>query len=745
MALMVQSTDHSASRALRVLALVLASSTLALLPPLWVHGQDQLVGQPKQGDTAKKKKEVPASSAAVDPSKAARRQTNLDRAKAYLDARSFADARKIAEAMLEADPTDAQAAAIVKQSLAQEHQLNARRQNLVLDEAEWQRENGSRDNAVTLAGKVADAATDQGVLDRAAKIEAAARPGKWRQFGEKFLEKFPEKLLSWPLDAIIALGGLVALWGILRGIRWGYAKRKKNTWVVEAIQDSTGLGAGVIAGANLLTVHQAWDLTPPVSAGLLNLQALPLPSATALLLKDSDDNRLIESIGNLPICVGTVNVGALAKFLQGVLQWFKSDLPRISGSAFMIQISSPAQVLVRLTCHGAGGNARTVAARVTMDANIDAARIAAEKAAFKMYYLIAIPRADEAAADSAENLRDGLAFLQSYVDGQDATKLIQALEKFQAVRTALPDLWDAYLYEGITLDLLERHDDAILRFDYVERNTKDTVLKQKAQYNRAVALLRKYRPDDLQRAYVLFEEVSQEPIDLLQEPIKTLAKVGKANALAHYLIFWDVIFAGRQATNDNERLDWKRQYGSQVEGLVDGVEAIASELAGYEGIIDRCNTDLKSGSKWDDKARRQLEWGRLDAVGNAHLNFAMGFCQSPWQAELGDAESLRQKHLDVALENFRRSEMVLPPGVETLSNVATTYIYLERYGDARNYLNQAIHMNPNYEYAYYRMAQSWDRGNRPLKAIEVLNQYKVPLRIQGFKELFQKYNIAMPE
>lgn len=738
---MVQSTDHPASRALRVLALVLASGTLALLPPLWVHGQDQLVSQPKQGDTAKKKKD-PASSAAVDPSKAVRRQANLDRAKAYLDSRSFADARKIAEAMLEADPTDAQAAAIVKQLLEQEHQLNARRQNLVLDEAEWQRENGSRDNAVTLAGKVADAATDQGVLDRAAKIEAAARPGKWRQLGEKFLEKF----LSWLGDAILALGVLALLWGILRGIRWGYAKRKESTWVVEEIHDSTGLGAGVIAGAALLATHQARDLAPPVSAGLLKLQALPLPSATALLLKDSDDNSLIGAVENLQIRVGTVDVGALVKFLGGLKRWFKSGLPSISGSAFMVQTSSLTQVFVRLTCDDARGNARTVAARVTTDANTDAARIAAEQAAFKMYYLIAIPRADETAANGAENLREGLALLQSYVDGQDATKLTQALEKFQAVRTALPDLWDAYLYEGITLDLLERHDDAILRFDYVERNAKDTVLKQKALYNRAVAHMRKYRAEDLRTAYRLFDEASRDPIDVLQEPIKVLAKVGKTNTLAHYLIFWDVILENQKAMNDNERLAWKLKHKAKVQDWLKQVKAIASELAGHLETIEKNNeAKPKVVSAWDDQACRQLAWGRLNALGNAHLNFATGFCQPPWQADLGDAKAMQQEHLDAALENFRQSEMVLQPGVETLTNVATTYIYLGNYADARNYLTQAIRVNPGYEYAYYRMAQSWDRGNRPLKAIEVLNQYKVPLRIQEFKELFQKYNIAMPE
>jgi len=715
-----------------LLPLLMAAAALALSLPLSGGGQDQ-TGQPRR-------KALPGANAvaaqAATAKNSAARQGKLERAVAYLNSDRFDDARKIIEPMLDDNPADADAADLLRKSLRRADQLNVRRQNLTLDEADWQQKNADHDKALAAADRVISAATNSAVLDRAAHIEEAARPSTLGHYWSKFL--------SWLEGAAVALLLLAVLSGLLRLIRYLYAARHSADWLVEDIQDSTNLGAGAMAGASLLAAHRARDLAQPVSAGLLKLQALPLPSATALLLKNAPDGAVGTAAANLKITVGAVDVGALVKFFQGLLPWFKSDLSRVSGSAFMIQGGTP-KVFVRLTGQGPDGNTRTVAAGVEVSANTDAARAAAERAAFKMYYLIAMPKADEAAANAAESLRDGLADLQSYIDGQDATKLAQALVKFEAVRTSFRGLWDAYLYEGVTLDLLERHDDAILRFDYVERNAKDAVLKQKAKYNLAVAHMRKYRPDDLQKACELFDELGQDPINVLQDPIKALARAGKANALSHYLIFWDSILHHRRATDDHERLERKVQGWDAVNGWMTQVDGIARDIDSYLRTIDDAVGGQNAASAWDDQARRQLEWAKLNAMGNCHLNFATGFCEPPWPPSLCDAQARQKQELQVALDCFRRSEMVLRPGVETLTNVATTYIYMGRCGDARNYLNQAIRFNPSYEYAYYRMAQSWDRENRPLKAVDVLTQYKAPARIMEFKALFQKYQVPLPE
>jgi tetratricopeptide (TPR) repeat protein len=713
-----------------MLPLLLAAAALALsLPP--GNGAQDPAGQSKPNAST-----AAAAAAAEAAKSAAARQGKLDRAHAYLDSGRFDDARKIVEPMLEVNPSDADAAGILRDSLQRQDQLNVRRQNLTLDEADWQQGNADHDKALAVADKVMGAATDSAVLDRAASIEKAARPGKLEQYASKFG--------SWVKDAFLAIILLMALWGFLRLIRFLYAWSHSAEWLIGDIQDSTNLGAGVIAIASLLAAHRARDLAQPVSAGLLKLQALPLPSATALLLKDAGDDAVAKSVADLQIRIGAVDVGTLAKFFQGLLQWFKSGVPRVSGSAFAIQPGTP-RVLVRLTGRGPDGNSRTVAASVDVAADPDAARAAAERAAFKMYYLIAMPKADETAANGAESLRDGLGFLQNYVDGQDASKLTLALDKFQAVRTALHEFWDAYLYEGVTLDLLERHDEAILRFEYVERKSKDPVLRQKAKYNRAVAHMRKYRPEDLIKAYELFDELSAGHIDVLQNPIQVLAKVGKANARAHHLIFWDFLLNGRWPVDDSERLIWKVQDKSTVEGWMAEVHQIARQIDVYLRTIDAAAEEPDAASAWDQQAQRQLEWGKLNAEGNSHLNYATGFCQLPWQPSLGDEQALQKENLESALKCFRNSEMALQPGVETLTNVATTYIYLGQFGDARNYLNQAIGINRSYEYAYYRMAMSWDRENRPLKVVEVLTKYATPVRLKEFKDLFQKYQVPLPE
>jgi len=101
----------------------------------------------------------------------------------------------------------------------------------------------------------------------------------------------------------------------------------------------------------------------------------------------------------------------------------------------------------------------------------------------------------------------------------------------------------------------------------VERNAKDAVLRQKAKYNRAVAYMRKYHPEDLIKAYELFGDSVPAPSTCCQNPIQVLAKVGKANARAHHLIFWDFLLNGGWPVDDSEKgLTWKVQDKSMVGG-----------------------------------------------------------------------------------------------------------------------------------------------------------------------------------
>jgi tetratricopeptide (TPR) repeat protein len=470
---------------------------------------------------------------------------------------------------------------------------------------------------------------------------------------------------------------------------------------------------------------------------LLKLEDLPLPHAGGLLLRLGESDGLTRAIEGLSGKVGTLEVDWVAKFVEALRKWFEAGLPTVTGTAYS---SGSGEVTVRLTYRRRDRRISGVSASTKPETGVDAARLSAERAVFRMYYWLDEPDAVEAEVESAAGLREGLALLQRYVDGEPAAVLDEARRKFSDARSAVPGLWEASLYEGIALDLLERHDDALLRFEYVEKNATDPALREKALYNQAVAHMRKYRPRELKRACELFAQVTGSRPDALHEPVKVLAKAGKATAVAHYPIFWEKLLHDRKAVNDQERSAWKRADVGRVFAWLRQVEAIAKE-------VDRDLAAIRNAaeSAWDEKARRQLEWGKWDAAGNVYLNLVTGFLQPPCPDEFDTVKEDRERFLRIALEDFRKSELLLRPGVETLSNIGTAYLYLGRYEDARRYLDDVIKLNPEYEYAVYRKAQSWDRENRPQKVREVLNGHKKSVRIEEFRQLFEKYEVALPE
>jgi hypothetical protein len=86
--------------------------------------------------------------------------------------------------------------------------------------------------------------------------------------------------------------------------------------------------------------------------------------------------------------------------------------------------------------------------------------------------------------------------------------------------------------------------------------------------------------------------------------------------------------------------------------------------------------------------------------------------------------------------------MLLPAGVETLSNIGTLYLMRGDAGDlplARQYLQRAIALNPHYEYAYLRLAQSWEQEQWRERVIETLKSWPLPPQIGIFQDMFAKY------
>lgn len=238
----------------------------------------------------------------------------------------------------------------------------------------------------------------------------------------------------------------------------------------------------------------------------------------------------------------------------------------------------------------------------------------------------------------------------------------------------------------------------------------------------------------------LFATVVGDKPDVVREPIQALAKAGWANALAQHLIFWqDLLHEGRTTEDPQELIAWKRADLQQIRVWRDQVKAITDEIERDLEKIQRADS-----SAWDEPTRLQLEWARLNALGSDHLNLATGFlwglCPPEWETVEGD----RKGHLKTALDYFRRSERVLTPGPETLANLGTTLLYLGRQEQARDYFTQAMALNPLHEYAYCRLAQSWDWEEQRDKVVEVLKSYQKPVVIRHFRRLYEKYGVPVP-
>jgi len=65
-------------------------------------------------------------------------------------------------------------------------------------------------------------------------------------------------------------------------------------------------------------------------------------------------------------------------------------------------------------------------------------------------------------------LREGLNQLWQHVTIKIRTNLKKAYDRIPSRPNERVDFYEAYLYEGIALDLLSQHDEAIKRFEYLK-------------------------------------------------------------------------------------------------------------------------------------------------------------------------------------------------------------------------------------------------------------------------------------
>jgi tetratricopeptide (TPR) repeat protein len=362
----------------------------------------------------------------------------------------------------------------------------------------------------------------------------------------------------------------------------------------------------------------------------------------------------------------------------------------------------------------------------------------AHDVSFKMYHLLS-QECSISECDMANELRYGLNFLSDYVSWIDNQGLDKALEKFRKVRRKRPNQYEAHYYEGIALELLERHDEAAMHLKFVKENCASEDLQKKAAYNEAITYLRIYEGwKNCEKAIDLLNEIIPKGDTKILTPIQALAKAAKADAVAFKPKFWRSYPPKLSDTEDLDLIVKQKDYRRWiVDSSISEVKSLTSELT---EIINLYKKNEMKNSGWDDLAITQLEWAVNLSIGDLYLNCAENFFCEPYP-KANYNENKRDAFFAKAENAFRKCQMLLTPGAEIFSCLGTVSMFRGKLQEAQNYLEKAISLHKYYEYAYYRLSQVFDKQDISYKVIETLKRFEKPSRISGFQGLCEKYHL----
>lgn len=545
---------------------------------------------------------------------------------------------------------------------------------------------------------------------------------------EKTLGEWSRDIL--PVVILLVGGGFVVL--ILRGAsiarrRWG-----SPDWRVILDGDADDFG-----------VVREWQmaLASPKNvsvetSGLFNSAAVATPQTLIVALADCGIDDARKATDKL-VATSPKIQGFEVSWILMALIWCRAwtQSPRRSLAASVRSADKSASL--RVDVIDRHGRRLTVADATTWHEDKEAPaaiRRLAEHMAIRTSYLVgSLPTGQT--PEGRIKLIDGVSQLNAYVNQQRTDALEQAAEMFAETRRMDPQDLHVTLYEGIARELLEDHDSAANLFQRViEGAQEQSALRTRARYNLAVSYLRRYTVASLVRAEELLDGPTGVIVSRDTRPpeMRYMARAALANVIAHKFIFWDQIEpheCGDFATWTEER---KREKRDQLESWRKAIELIEKEV--------KAALQSQKQFKESPSLAAQLEWLMANAKGNAHLCMAKHAAQA-----LGLADEARTTALEMALECFKLCEILVPAGVETLTNIATTLLELDRPSDALVYTRRARSLNPAYEYAYYREALAICRRDGDHICRTFLEEAARQLRkigIPSFQNLFQKLRVG---
>lgn len=645
----------------------------------------------------------------------------------------------VAKAAETAKELEARRLEVIKQ--AEETAQKKKRKHLTqLQIARRVSKDGSHKEADATIATVLSETDDDQVIKKANEILEDNHPSTRNQLGLSQQTLF--KIAAWWIDIVLGILALIALYLLLRFARYVWSRAHRGTWRVDSITDSnnSGLADAVVESlGNLSTVSEWSTAVPPVTSGLLKLERLQLPSPKLDLTPTPLD--LSVALQDLNLEFGGISLKGIAGAGEGIRGWFNATCPSIKGKI----TQSTSGLTVRLTSLGPGGRDNTVTVAVAGTTSTSALggtaltfrqediRNVAEAASYQILYLISKEGSTVIEAEAADKLREGLNLLGQSIYDQKPEQLELAYDAFRLARTRCADLFEAYLYEGIALDLLQQHDEAIERFKYLEdvKRVADTGLREKAAYNRAISLFRKYKYSDAKKAASILEGL------IANSQIKSMARAARASIISQYPMYWrEQLASGDQAA---DVLRSKKDRHPEMLKLINEVtidkEHVERELA--DAKRSRWAEPNKAHQRTEDL---QLEWAIKSAWGNLHLNSAIYFFAEPYADELWKTK--HQEYLRTAYNAFQECAMLITPGIEILTNLARVCLELDRIQQGCSYLEQAITLNPSYEYAYYRLARVREERKEMPQLLSVLRrcEQNVTPAIAGFTELFRRYD-----
>ena len=719
----------------------------------------------------------------------------LSQAREKANAEDYAQAARILESALQDSRLRQSDREAIEKELVDV--LTARRQTIELDSIKRMIDQGHLDDGVAQLLKMLPNASNKHILERIDELLAEAE--NWWLSPLATIE-------SWVFAASPFILAAIALI-LFRGSLFVVFCSRRKKWILAELSDSTDRNTSSLIAHYFM--HWSQLSAAPVTSGLLLMEASSIPLSPTFSLK-GEQYDVAKDLSSVDLKVGGVSIASLAHAFASIRRWLIPQPMEIKGVAY---IDEEKRVCARLTTRlpERSKNRYKVSPVVTVSAvasgsSEEAVRRVSEEVTFKMLY--ALSKEDVTASDSANMLRRGLEGLQSYLTAslpKDGPGPWGALEEarglFESVRKSSPELLEAHIYEGIALDLLERHDDAAAHFEYVESLTKgatspDTVkLHEQAVYNGAVAHLRNlYGLSEIDTAIERLQSLLKEGSNLETRPLLALASATLADAWANRTIHWREIDPREVRLSDSTPEDEKlvaivRAHETKVLDLVSTVNGVldkvalkgepaaegsdrSSEKKGTtdtrleteqlgqpavkKGVPDtapkvQAGDEIGHADAWTPDIQRQVKWAVHNALGDFYLYAATSLMKIDVEksALFGRYSSIREsveliEYVEKALSALRTCEMLLPAGVETLSNIGTLYLVRGREIDmphARQYLQRAISLNAHYEYAYYRLAQSWEQEGWREKVIEVLKFCPVPPKIPSFRSMFKKYFI----